>query len=62
MIVWSDFLLKVYEWVLDIMQATGTVWSWLTTKIDILGFVKIEPIFLVGVAGIIAGIIKAIVA
>jgi len=59
---WGDFLLKIYQWVFDIFGAVGEVWNWFITPIDIFGFIQIEPIFLVGIVGIVAGIIKAIVA
>lgn len=62
MINWSYFLLKIYEWVFNIFGAVSEVWTWFITPIDILGLVQVEPIFLVGVVGIVAGIIKAIVA
>lgn len=59
---WANLVNNIYEWVLDIVQAVNTLWNWLITPINIGGLIDIKPLYLVGTVGIVAGVIKAIVA
>lgn len=56
----NELLQTFFKWAWSLISGVNTLWTWMTTPIEILGY-TIAPIWLVGAAMITVGVVRAII-